>query len=282
MIISVIGGVDVGKSSIIARILINTGSVNNREVLRVQKESAIMKKPNQWLPNLIDTNYKEQERGITIQATSESFTYKEQAYTLINNSGHESLINEMIKYSSKSDIGILVVSAKPSELNKSIKNGFEHALIIRLNGIKNLIICINKSEFINSTTNSFEMIVNTIKKSLKKLQFEKLTFCPASAKLNINISKNDSHLVNYSLLDIIENLKIPKRETRCIKPIENLVKAKLFFHNIPKIISPGFKCVLNSFDKTYNIELNSIKNDDLNYVTTSNSKNKFINCNLNI
>lgn len=233
MIISVIGSVDTGKSSLISRILIETGSINDREIDKIQKES----KTKQWLANLVDTNPNEKKQGITIQSSLESFTYKERSYILINNPGHELLFNEMIKNSSKSDIGMLVISAKPNELNKSIKQGLAHSLAIRVNGIKTLIICINKSKFINSTTNSFKMIVHQINESIKKLKFEKLIFCPASAKLNLNIIKNDSKLINQSLLDIIENIKIPKRETQCIKPIENTVKAKLIFHKIPKVIT---------------------------------------------
>ena len=149
-------------------------------------------------------------------------------------------------------------------------------------GIKTLIICINKSEFINSTTNSFKMIVHQINESIKKLKFEKLIFCPVSAKLNLNIIKNDSKLINHSLLDIIENMKIPKRETQCIKPIENTVKAKLIFHKIPKVITKGFICVMHSLDKTYSIEFDCIKNGNSNFITTSNMKDKITDCSLNI
>ena len=85
-----------------------------------------------------------------------------------------------------------------------------------------------------------------------------------------------------SLLDIINELKIPKRDTKCIKPFENIIKVKLIFHKIPKIISPGFKCFLHSFDKTYTVEFNTIENNDLNFVTSKNSKSKLIDCSLNI
>ena len=278
MIITVIGGVDTGKSSLISRILIETGSINDREIDKIQKES----KTKQWLANLVDTNPNEKEQGITLESSIEKFTYKSRSFHLINNPGHSSLLNEMIKNSSISDIGILVVSAKTNELSKSIINGFEHCLILRVNGINNLIICINKSEFINSNSNSFEKIVNEINRSIKKLKFEKVIFCPVSAKLNINIIKNDSNLVKYSLLDVIVNAKTPKRETKYIKTIENKLKAKLIFHKIPKVITKGFTCRIHSLDKTHTVEFDSIQNDDLTFITASNSKSKAITCTLKI
>ena len=281
MIITVIGGVDVGKSSLISRILIETDSIDNREIRKFQKEAESLKKPNQWLPNLIDTDKNEKERGITLEAHQETFNYKGKNHTIINNPGHMSLTNTMIKASSQSDTSILVASANQKELTKCLDQGFEHALICRILGIRTLIVCINKAEFIDSN-NNYESIVNTIKHRLKKLRFENIIFCPVSATLSKNIKNHDSELVDNSLLDIIDNLKIPRRDTTFLKPIENKVKARLIFHDIPKIISPGFTCLIHSLDKTYNAEFNSIKNDDINFVTASNSKSKLIDCTLNI
>ena len=250
MIISVIGSVDVGKSSLISRILIETDSIDNREIQKFQKEAESLKKPNQWLQNLIDIDKNEKERGITLESHQETFSYKGKSHRIINNPGHKSLINTMIKASAKSDISILVVSANQKELTKCLDQGFEHTLICRILGISTLIVCINKAEFIDSN-NKYEKIVNTIKHRLKKLRFEKIIFCPVSAKLSKNIKNHDSELVDNSLLDIIDNLKIPRRDTTFLKPIENKVKARLIFHDIPKIISPGFTCLIHSLDKTY-------------------------------
>ena len=121
-----------------------------------------------------------------------------------------------------------------------------------------------------------------MKKSLKEQRYEKMVFIPISAKLNINISKNDSNLVNYCLFDIFKNIKIYKRKASTIKPIDNIVNVKLFFHKIPKIITIGYKCILHSLDKVYHVEFISIKNDEKCYITKLNSKNKFISCDLNI
>ena len=281
MIITVIGGVDVGESSLISRILIETDSINTREIQKSQKEAESLKKQNQWLPNLIDTHQEEKERGITLEPSSETFTYKTKKYTLINNPGHISLTNTMIKASSKSDTSILVVSTNQKELTKCLDQGFEHALICRILGIRTLIVCINKAEYINSN-DEYLKIINTIKHRLKKIRFEKIIFCPVSAKLSQNIKNHDSKFVDNSLLNIIYNLKIPKRDTNCIKPFENKVKAKLIFHKIPKIISPGFICSLHSLDKTYDVELIHINNDDVNFITTNNSNGKLIDCILKI
>ena len=275
MIITCIGGVDVGKSCLISRILINTGAISNREINKAINDS------KQWLSNLIDTDDDEKDKGITIHSTLEKFFIEGKEFKIVNNPGHDNLTNEMIRNSSISDVAMLLISAKPNETQKSIKQGYEHTLITRVNGIKHLIVCINKSEYINSD-NTYEKIVNQVKKSLKGHNYEKMIFIPTSAKLDINISKNDSNLVNYCLFDMIKNINIHRRESKTIKPIDNTLNCKLYFHNIPSLISIGFKCILHALDKLFTVEFINIKNGNHNFVTKKNSKGMFIACKLKI
>ena len=275
MIITCIGCVDVGKSSLISRILINTGAISNREINKAINES------KNWLSNIVDTDYNEQSKGITIHSTLEKFIIEGNEFIIVNNPGHENLINEMIRNSSISDIAMLLISAKPNETKKSIKQGYEYSLLTRVNGINHIIVCINKSEYINHD-NTYENIVNQVKKTLNNQNYEKMIFIPISAKLNINISKNDSNIVNYSLFDVIKNIKVHRRESKSIKPINNTLNSKLYFHKIPNLITLGYKCILCSLNKSFEVEFINIENEDYNFVTKKNSKGRFIACKLKI
>ena len=261
MIITCIGGVDTGKSSLISRVLINTKAIKNNDINKAMNDS------KQWLSNLVDTDKSEQEKGITIHSTIENFLLDGREFKIVNNPGHENLINEMIKNSCIADICMLVISAKPNETKKSISQGYEHSLITRVNGINQMIVCINKSEFNNSTDNSYQKIVNQANKAYKKHKYNKITYVPISAKMNINISKNDSNHVNHCLFDIFKNVKLHKRESKTIKPINNILNCKLFFHNIPPLISIGFKCILHALDKVFIVEFITIENENQNFVT---------------
>ena len=275
MIITVIGGVDTGKSSLISRILINTEAISNREINKAINES------KQWLSNLIDTDKNEKDKGITIHSTLEKFFLDRKEIQILNNPGHKCLTNELIKNSSIADIAMLLISAKPNETLNSINQGYEHSLITRVNGINDLIVCINKSEYINSD-NTYEMIVKQADRSYKRHKYNNIIYIPISAKLNLNISKNDSNIVDHCLFDILKNIKIHRRESKTFKTTDNKVKCKLFFHNITSVISSGFKCILHSLDKVYDVEFINIQNDDKNFVTKKNSKGKFIACDLKI
>ena len=275
MIIAVFGDIDVGKSSLLARILINTNKINDKDI---KKEINLSKN---WLPNLIDTDINEKERGMTISSTKETFNINDTKYTIINNPGHPQLLFEILSNSSKADVALILISAKINETDKNIKNGFKYFLLSHVNSIKKFIFCITKCEFINSD-NTYDNIVNKIKNNFKKLNHDNINFIPISAIDNINISINNTSIVNYCLFDLFKTLKNNIKEYKTIKTINNLLNTKLYFYDIPNILTIGFQCILFSLNKSYNVIFIDIKNDDKNFITKQNSKNKLISCILKI
>ena len=105
MIITCIGGVDTGKSSLISRILINTGAIKSNEINKT------MYKHKEWLSKLVDTDENEKDRGMTLFSSIEKFTLDGKSYSIINNPGHI-ISNEIIKSASIADLALLVISAK--------------------------------------------------------------------------------------------------------------------------------------------------------------------------
>ena len=280
MIISCFGGVDVGKSSLIARILIETGCINNREIAKIQKESNIIKKHNQWLANIVDTDKNEMELGVTLNLSIEIFTFNDKTYQIINNPGHSALMNKMIQETAKADIGLLVLSAKQNEFKKSLDQGFEYCLISRVLNINKLIVCINKSE--NLYSHEYSIFLKQIKQRLRKLSFDKLFFCPISALNSKNITNHDFKYTESSLLDIISNININRKRRTYVKPIQNKINSKLIFHNIPSVISAGFKGNLNSSGKVYEIELLNINCKNKSFITIKDIHKEPINCTIRV
>ena len=275
MIINCIGNVDVGKSSLISRILLNTGAIKSNELNKSIQHS------KQWLANLIDTDKNKQERGMTLYSSVEKFIIDGKSFKIINNPGHIILSNQIIKNSCIADIALLVLSAKKNETENSIKQGYEYCLISRVNGINHLIVALNKSEYLNSSDNKYETIVNKVKKAFKNIKFNTIHILPISAKLNFNIHKNDSVNSNHSLFDILKSIKVHRRESRTIKPLDNKINCKLFFHKISQLISIGFNCILHSQDKIFNAEFIEINNKS-HFITEKNKTNDFIDCKLKV
>ena len=220
------------------------------------------------------------ESGITLEPSIETFTFNDKTYQIINNPGHKSLLNKMIQASDKADLGMLVLSANPSEYNKSINQGFDFALVSRIIGINKLIVCINKSEKLDFP--EYSIMLKQIKQRLKKLSFDKLFFCPVSALNSKNSTNHDFKYTESSLLDIIGNININRKQRTYLKPIENNINAKLIFHNIPVVISAEFKCNLHSSDKIYEIEILNINCENKSFITIKDIHKEPINCTISV
>ena len=274
MNISVIGSVDNGKSSLIARILLNSSAI---------KHNVLNKNINthkNWLAHLIDSDDAEKERGMTLNSSIEHFNLMGRPFNIINNPGHLSLLNQVIQNSCQADIALLVLSAKKNEIDNSIKQSYDHALVSRVMGINHIIIALNKCEFLNDD-NKYEDIKNKVIKAYKNIKFNTIHFVPTSAKLNINIQSNDSVNCHESLFDVLKNLNVFRRESRTIKPLNNIINCKIFFHNVNHLITTGFNCLLHSYNQIFNIEFIKINNKH-GFITPKNKSSEFIDCKLKI
>ena len=89
MNISVIGSVDNGKSSLIARILLNSSAIKHNEL------NKNINTHKNWLAHLIDSDDAEKERGMTLNSSIERFNLSGKPFNIINNPGHISLLNQV-------------------------------------------------------------------------------------------------------------------------------------------------------------------------------------------
>ena len=165
MIISLLAHPNVGKSTLIGQILVQTKCLSSHEISKIQNESSILKNKSNWLANIVDTDKNERDSSTTLQSSIESFNYNNKTYRIINNPGHYLLISEIIKYTSKADISIILISANKNEFDKSLSTGYEYAILARVLNNDSLIICINKAENLNY--NDYHFMVKQIKKKLK-------------------------------------------------------------------------------------------------------------------
>lgn len=104
----------------------------------------------------MDTQKEERERGVTIQSTAKQFFTATKHYTVIDAPGHRNFIKNMITGASQADVALLMVPAD-GNFTAAIARGNQkagevqgqtrqHALLINLLGVKQLIVGINKMD----------------------------------------------------------------------------------------------------------------------------------------
>merc|ERR1712072_1448023 len=104
----------------------------------------------------MDRQKEERERGVTIACTTKEFFTEKWHYTIIDAPGHRDFIKNMITGASQADVALLMVPAD-GNFTAAIARGNhkagevmgqtrQHALLVNLLGVKQLIVGINKMD----------------------------------------------------------------------------------------------------------------------------------------
>nr|BAL70579.1 translation elongation factor Tu [Plasmodium malariae] len=169
----------------------------------------------------IDSAPEEKIRGITINTTHIEYETLTKHCAHIDCPGHSDYIKNMIIGASQMDIAILVISI----IDGIMPQTYEHLLLIKQIGIKNIIIFLNKEDLCNDIE-LIDFIKLEINELLIKYNFDldNIKILTGSALNVINIiQKNKSYELIKSniwiqklnnLINIIDNILIPVRKLK--------------------------------------------------------------------
>lgn len=154
--IVVCGHVDSGKSTTTGHLIFDLGGIPEREMQKLRDEADRLGKSSFAFAFYMDRQKEERERGVTIQATTKEFFTETKHYTIIDAPGHRDFIKNMITGASQADVCLLMIPADGNFIT-AINRGNpkigevpgqtrQHALLINLLGIKQLIVGINKMD----------------------------------------------------------------------------------------------------------------------------------------
>lgn len=182
--IAICGTVDAGKSTTVGHLLYKLGSLDERQKKKLQEEADAHGKSSFAFAFFMDRQKEERERGITIQTTTEKFYTDTKYYTIADNPGHKDYLKNMIKGSCV-DAAMLLIPANGGFIasiakenrKKNIMQGQsrQHALILSMLGVKQLIVGINKmdSKIANFSQERYEEIKAEVVRMLKRVGWKK-------------------------------------------------------------------------------------------------------------
>ena len=216
----VIGHVDHGKSTLVGRLLLDTGQFPQHEIDRFKKEAEEKGKGSFFLAWVMDNLKEERERGVTIDVAHKKFDTDKYYFTIIDAPGHRDFVKNMITGTSQADAAILTVSAIEG-IQAQTK---EHVFRARTLGIKQLVVALNK---IDATKPAFDeatykRMIDEVTKLLKSVGYkdEQFKIIPVSAWTGSNIGKTEPQMSWYkgdTLLQAVDRFVVPSKPTE--KPL---------------------------------------------------------------
>lgn len=196
-----VGHVDHGKSTLIGRILHDTGSLAEGKIEQIEKACAAEGMEFEFA-FLLDALLEEQEQNVTIDTTQIPFRTKRRQYVIIDAPGHKEFLKNMITGASNADAAILVIAASEGVREQSRR----HAYLLGLLGIRQLIVVVNKMDLADYSEARFREIEAEYRKFLVDLNVEPLFVIPASAKAGENIARKGERMPWYQGPTVLEAL----------------------------------------------------------------------------
>lgn len=198
------GHVDHGKSTLIGRLLFDSGSLDDNELRKLKEKAKELKKETFEFAFVMDRLKEERERGLTIDLMHKEFKTDKFYFTVIDCPGHRDFVKNMITGASQADAAILVVSAKDGIQEQTR----EHLYLAKVLGISQLVVAINKMDAVNYEQATFNKVNEEVKKLIQTLGYktENIPFVPCSAYVGDNVVKKSDNMGWYKGPTIIEAL----------------------------------------------------------------------------
>jgi elongation factor 1-alpha len=211
------GHVDAGKSTLIGRLLYDTGAISETDMRKLKDVATEFKKETFEFAFVMDVAKEERERGVTIDIMHKPFETQKWFMTIIDAPGHRDFVKNMITGASQADVAMLVVSAKQGEgIQEQTK---EHTWLLRVLGIGQLMVIVNKMDAANYDEKRFNELKTEVTNLLKSAGFksEEIPFIPVSAFVGDNVAKKSDKMPWYkdgTLIEVFDSyVKQPEKPT---------------------------------------------------------------------
>ncbi len=195
-----IGHVDHGKSTLVGRLLYDTGVIDDKDLGEGEDKFRVV----------MDTLEEERERGVTIDLAHTKFETDNYEFTIVDCPGHRDFVKNMITGASQADAAILVVAADDGVMPQTK----EHAFLAKTMGIDQLIVAINKMDLVDYDQDRYEEVKQEVAELLKTIGYnvDEIPFIPISAFKGDNVVERSDNMPWYdgpTILEALDQLKPP-------------------------------------------------------------------------
>ncbi len=220
------GSVDDGKSTLIGRLLYDTKSILEDQLLSIENTTARRGGKGVDLSLLTDGLTAEREQGITIDVAYRYFATLKRRFIIADTPGHEQYTRNMVTGASTADLSLILVDASKGLQTQSRR----HAIIASLLGIPHVVVVVNKIDLVNYSQDVFDSIRKDFIAFARTLNFARVDFIPASALEGDMVVDRGERLNWYqgpTLLELLETTKAAESAAGDLRfPVQLVARTK--------------------------------------------------------
>jgi bifunctional enzyme CysN/CysC len=199
------GAVDDGKSTLIGRLMAETGSIPDDQMANLVN---LTKKFGTTGDNLdyallLDGLEAEREQGITIDVAYRYFGTPKRAFIVADTPGHEQYTRNMVTGASNAEFAMLLVDAKAGLTKQTLR----HSRILSLLGIRRILLAVNKMDLVDCAEAPFAAITEEFRKFVSQLSFDHIEAIPIVARDGDNIVHPSKRMPWYKGPTVLAHLE---------------------------------------------------------------------------
>jgi bifunctional enzyme CysN/CysC len=199
--IVIVGHVDHGKSTLIGRLLYETGSLPDGKLESLKAVSARRGMPFEW-SFLLDALQTERDQGITLDTSQIRLRTAARDFVLIDAPGHAEFLRNMITGAAQADAALLTVDAAEGVRDQTRRHGY----LLHLLGIRQVAVVINKMDRVDFDERRFRDIETEISTHLVNLGLTPVAVIPISARDGDGVARRTDPIGWYGGPTVVETL----------------------------------------------------------------------------
>ncbi len=203
--VAIVGHVDHGKSTLVGRLLHETGSLPEGKLAAVEAMCKRRGMPFEWA-FVTDAFQAERDQGVTIDVSHIRLAGRLRDFLLLDAPGHREFLKNMVTGAAAGDAALLIVDAAEGMREQSRRHGFLLSLI----GIKQAIVVVNKMDLVGYDAARFASLEAEIAAYLASVGIAPRAVVPVSASSGANLVSPAAEMAWYggeTLLSALESLE---------------------------------------------------------------------------
>lgn len=201
MNIVIVGHVDHGKSTLMGRLLADTGSLPEGKLEQVKETCRRNSKPFEYA-FLLDALKDEQSQGITIDTARCFFKTEKRDYIILDAPGHIEFLKNMITGAARAQAALLMIDAKEGVQ----ENSRRHAYMLSMLGIQQIAVVINKMDLVGYSEEVYNKVKDEYLEFLGQIDITPSFVLPVSSFQGENIVKPSEKMPWYDGMCILQVL----------------------------------------------------------------------------
>ncbi len=206
------GSVDDGKSTLIGRLLYESGSLLQDQLAALESDSRVAGTQGDELDFalLLDGLAAERAQGITIDVAYRHFSTPTRHFIVADTPGHEQYTRNMVTGASTADCAVILVDARKGLLRQTRR----HSHVVALLGIRDVVLAVNKMDLVGFSESRFNEIADEYRAFGAKIGLERVTCIPVSALRGDNVTKPSDAVPGFrgpTLMKYLETVEIDQQ-----------------------------------------------------------------------